>query len=63
MFLRLSPIIIPDDVDLIQKTINEVIGVDWIITTGGTGFGVRDNTPEVSRTDLVFSISLIDFWL
>lgn len=29
--------------------------VDWIITTGGTGFGVRDLTPEVTH-----SISLVN---
>ncbi|OCB87528.1 hypothetical protein A7U60_g5433 [Sanghuangporus baumii] len=42
-------LIVPDD----EKTISEAVvrwsasgDVDWIITTGGTGFGVRDRTPE-----------------
>ena len=43
--------IVPDDEIRIRSV---VLGwcdqgdVDWIVTTGGTGFGVRDRTPEVS---------------
>ena len=52
--------VVPDDKDQIQKTI-----INWvdakafnvIITTGGTGFGVRDTTPEV-HSPLFFSIDL-----
>jgi molybdenum cofactor synthesis domain-containing protein len=41
---------VPDDVDAIQavlKNWTDVLGTDLIITSGGTGFGVRDCTPEV----------------
>ncbi|KAF9035074.1 molybdenum cofactor biosynthesis protein [Hymenopellis radicata] len=41
--------IVPDDIPLIQEAINLWCysgEVDVIITTGGTGFGVRDKTPE-----------------
>tara|TARA_Y100000741_G_C18214091_1_gene542959 strand:- start:631 stop:1161 length:531 start_codon:yes stop_codon:yes gene_type:complete len=43
-------IIIPDDIDLIKKTVSELSldsNVDAIITTGGTGLTGRDSTPEV----------------
>jgi gephyrin len=52
-----SPIIVPDDETRIQsfvKDCSERGNVDWIITTGGTGFGVRDKTPEV-KIDLSIS--------
>ena len=42
--------IVPDTVEAIQNIVKEwgdSGNVDWIITTGGTGFGVRDVTPEV----------------
>ena len=42
--------IVPDTVEAIQSIVKEwgdSGNVDWIITTGGTGFGVRDVTPEV----------------
>jgi molybdenum cofactor synthesis domain-containing protein len=42
--------IVPDDASLIQSTVQSWSlqdDVDWIITTGGTGFGTRDVTPEV----------------
>ncbi|KAJ6587789.1 MoaB/Mog domain-containing protein [Mycena sp. CBHHK59/15] len=35
-------LIAPDDVPRMVRSRD----VDWIITTGGTGFGVRDKTPE-----------------
>ncbi|KAF8806121.1 hypothetical protein BYT27DRAFT_7191426 [Phlegmacium glaucopus] len=41
--------IVPDDIDKIREVIrewSESDSVDWIITTGGTGFGQRDVTPE-----------------
>ena len=45
--------VVPDDVEAIQRVIRAWTGregndrIDWIITTGGTGFGLRDRTPEV----------------
>ena len=42
--------IVPDEIPLIQQVIMAWVNggeTDWIITTGGTGFGVRDTTPEV----------------
>ncbi|KDQ64212.1 hypothetical protein JAAARDRAFT_201596 [Jaapia argillacea MUCL 33604] len=41
--------IVPDDEVQIRDTVNawcDSGNVDWVITTGGTGFGVRDRTPE-----------------
>jgi len=43
-------IILPDDEQQIRETVKSWCSenaVDWIISTGGTGFGVRDRTPEV----------------
>lgn len=47
-----SKAIVPDDADTIQKTLRSWIDgsssrVDLVLCTGGTGFGVRDVTPEV----------------
>ena len=45
-----TPIIVPDEEEKIRQSVNKLScsgDVDWIITTGGTGFGVRDRTPEV----------------
>ncbi|KAG1892013.1 MoaB/Mog domain-containing protein [Suillus subluteus] len=43
--------ILPDDEQQIRETVKNWCydvenAVDWIISTGGTGFGVRDRTPE-----------------
>ena len=45
--------IVPDDVTQIQRQImlwadSSVHSINLILTTGGTGFAVSDNTPEVS---------------
>ncbi|KAF7321717.1 Molybdopterin molybdenumtransferase [Mycena kentingensis (nom. inval.)] len=41
--------IVSDDIHAIQAAVTEWCSrgdVDWVITTGGTGFGRRDQTPE-----------------
>jgi len=40
--------VMPDDADRLRAELGEAVdkGVDVIITTGGTGVGPRDNTPE-----------------
>lgn len=45
-------LIIPDEKDLIAETIREEIDAenyDLVVTTGGTGVGPRDVTPEATR--------------
>lgn len=41
--------VVPDDLQIIRSTIQAWVNdnIQWIITTGGTGFGSRDVTPEV----------------
>ena len=44
--------VLSDDPDALADSLREYAGrddVNLIITTGGTGFGPRDNTPEVTR--------------
>lgn len=46
-------LIVSDDLDDIRNTIHvltERNDVNLILTTGGTGFGPRDNTPEATRS-------------
>ncbi|KAG5338317.1 hypothetical protein C0989_007592 [Termitomyces sp. Mn162] len=43
---------VPDEISQIQSVVKrwtEQENIDWIITTGGTGFGVRDITPEAIK--------------
>ncbi len=46
----LECVVIPDDADIIERTLircaDEMV-VDLVMTTGGTGLGPRDRTPEV----------------
>ncbi len=45
-------VIIPDETDLIAETIRDQVdrkGIYLVVTTGGTGVGPRDVTPEATR--------------
>lgn len=44
--------VVPDDLDIIQGSLRQWaddVGLDLIVTTGGTGFAPRDVTPEATR--------------
>jgi len=44
-------VIVPDDKELIAadlRRMSDIVGVDLILTTGGTGFSPRDITPEAT---------------
>ena len=47
--------VVPDDLAMIQTTLiqwADDLGLDLIVTTGGTGFALRDVTPEATRSVL-----------
>jgi molybdopterin adenylyltransferase len=41
--------IVPDEEELVLAALGRDSGADWIITSGGTGPGPRDRTPEATR--------------
>ena len=48
----LDKVIISDDIDQIEQTLlyaADTLKANLIITTGGTGFSPRDNTPEATK--------------
>lgn len=47
---EVSLFIVPDKKEQIKEMIEKKIGVDYIITTGGTGISPRDVTPEVTSS-------------
>jgi len=50
-FIVSKELIIPDEIDIIKKTLVELSdsNLDLVLTTGGTGFAPRDHTPEATR--------------
>jgi len=46
--LETKIVVIPDEKPEIRQALENAEGVDFIITTGGTGIGPRDLTPEVT---------------
>lgn len=47
--LRIHTGLVPDDPAAVLGALEKQSGMDWIITTGGTGIGPRDITPEVTQ--------------
>lgn len=61
-YQEISTTLVPDDEARIRQIIRDHSErglADWIITTGGTGFGVRDKTPEVRSLSPGSAIDII----
>jgi molybdopterin adenylyltransferase len=44
----ISRVLVPDEADRIREALTAAAACDFIFTTGGTGIGPRDITPEVT---------------
>ncbi len=42
-------VVLPDDAESLRETLSAASDMDLIITTGGTGIGPRDMTPDVIK--------------
>lgn len=53
-----DPVVVPDGADSVERALQAeiVAGVKLIVTTGGTGVGPRDETPEGTRRVLTREI-------
>ncbi|MFE7844067.1 molybdenum cofactor biosynthesis protein B [Microbacterium sp. NPDC057407] len=53
-----EPVVVPDGADSVERALQAeiVAGVKLIVTTGGTGVGPRDETPEGTRRVLTREI-------
>lgn len=52
-FKVIKKVILPDEKDLLEKEMINMcdnLGVNLLLTTGGTGFSKRDITPEVTKS-------------
>ena len=45
---KVTRIVVSDDPGEIEKALIENLDNDFILTTGGTGIGPRDNTPDIT---------------
>jgi molybdopterin adenylyltransferase len=45
----ISRIVIPDSIETVEKTFRSNQSTDVIITTGGTGIGPKDKTPDITE--------------
>jgi len=53
---EIKNIIIPDEKTVLEKTLNDSLKSDYIITTGGTGISPRDITPEITSSFCDFEL-------
>lgn len=62
----LESVLLPDDFDLISKTLIDFSSrsdVDLIMTTGGTGLSARDITPEATFSVIERNVPGVAEWL